>query len=462
MDVKERKPYRSLTRRRDTERRYTSSSADSDDSKLQPKSYSSSETLKAYDQDSRLSYCNRVKDMVHQEVDEFCRSAGSFTLQELGLGEVTPPHGTLYRTDIGLPHCGYSMTSENDADNEADCVLSPEQPVRLWTRNTKSGRSSCLSSRANSNLTLTDTEHENTENDLQDVELMNPALEQCFPTTVLGDSQQFQFSGYTHRSTGPPLHCSSASSTPIEQTPSPPPTPGANGCQRRLIGQPAQHSQSGDFAHNSLLVKSGSANLGVSANDQSLGLQNHLRLRTPPPPLSHPPNPHHAASINSLNRGNFTPRSNPSPAPTDHSLSGEPPGSAQEAIHGQDNWLLNSNIPLETRRYFKTLKYPDEIRQGATFLKTVARSIQLSTVLTVSARRDELEYQKSSRFTIWFIQFQAGGITLNWGLLEDISLHHQVLTVSARRDDLELVTTRRRLASPSVVQFQPGGMSLNW
>ncbi|XP_044153260.1 teneurin-4-like [Bufo gargarizans] len=202
MDVKERKPYRSLTRRCDTDRRYTSSSADSDESKIQPKSYSSSETLKAYDQDSRLSYSNRVKEMVHQEVDEFCRTGGSFTLQELGLGEVTPPHGTLYRTDIGLPHCGYSMTGENDADNEADCVLSPEQPVRLWTRNAKSGRSSCLSSRANSNLTLTDTEHENTENDLQDVELMNPALEQCFPTTVLGDSQPFQFSGYTHRSTG--------------------------------------------------------------------------------------------------------------------------------------------------------------------------------------------------------------------------------------------------------------------
>lgn len=51
-----------------------------------------------------------------------------------------------------------------------------------------------------------------------------------------------------------------------------------------------------------------------------------------------------------MNRGNFTPRSNPSPAPTDHSLSGEPPaGSAQEPTHAQDNWLLNSNIPLETR-----------------------------------------------------------------------------------------------------------------
>ena len=31
MDVKERKPYRSLTRRRDAERRYTSSSADSEE-----------------------------------------------------------------------------------------------------------------------------------------------------------------------------------------------------------------------------------------------------------------------------------------------------------------------------------------------------------------------------------------------------------------------------------------------
>ncbi|OXB60353.1 hypothetical protein ASZ78_013502 [Callipepla squamata] len=74
MDVKERKPYRSLTRRRDTERRYTSSSAESEDSKAPQKSYSSSETLKAYDQDSRLTYSNRVKDMVHQEADEFCRA----------------------------------------------------------------------------------------------------------------------------------------------------------------------------------------------------------------------------------------------------------------------------------------------------------------------------------------------------------------------------------------------------
>uniref|UniRef100_G3U5I1 Teneurin N-terminal domain-containing protein n=1 Tax=Loxodonta africana TaxID=9785 RepID=G3U5I1_LOXAF len=163
MDVKERKPYRSLTRRRDAERRYTSSSADSEEGKAPQKSYSSSETLKAYDQDARLAYGSRVKDMVPQEAEEFCRPGTNFTLHELGLGEVTPPHGTLYRTDIGLPHCGYSMGASSDADIEADTVLSPEHPVRLWGRSTRSGRSSCLSSRANSNLTLTDTEHENTE-----------------------------------------------------------------------------------------------------------------------------------------------------------------------------------------------------------------------------------------------------------------------------------------------------------
>nr|KAF6468168.1 teneurin transmembrane protein 4 [Rousettus aegyptiacus] len=163
MDVKERKPYRSLTRRRDAERRYTSSSADSEEGKAPQKSYSSSETLKAYDQDARLAYGGRVKDMVPQEAEEFCRTGTNFTLRELGLGEVTPPHGTMYRTDIGLPHCGYSMEASSDADMEADTVLSPEHPVRLWGRSTRSGRSSCLSSRANSNLTLTDTEHENTE-----------------------------------------------------------------------------------------------------------------------------------------------------------------------------------------------------------------------------------------------------------------------------------------------------------
>ena len=80
--------------------------------------------------------------------------------------------------------------------------------------------------------------------------------------------------------------------------------------------------------------------------------QNHSRLRTPPLPISHSHSPnhqHHAASINSLNRGNYTPRSNPSPAPTDSSAPPEGPASGQDSGSAQDNWLLNSNIPLETR-----------------------------------------------------------------------------------------------------------------
>ncbi|XDV32720.1 hypothetical protein PO909_003467 [Leuciscus waleckii] len=165
MEVKERRPYRSLTSRRDTERRYTSSSADSEDGKLNPKSYSSSETLKAFDQDPRLAYGSRVKDVVHHEADEFSRQGADFSLRDMAFGDPVPPHMAAYRTEMGLPHRDYSVSVGSDADTETDGIISPEHAVRLWGRsNTKSGRSSCLSSRANSNLTLTDTEHENTEN----------------------------------------------------------------------------------------------------------------------------------------------------------------------------------------------------------------------------------------------------------------------------------------------------------
>uniref|UniRef100_A0A4W3J472 Teneurin transmembrane protein 4 n=1 Tax=Callorhinchus milii TaxID=7868 RepID=A0A4W3J472_CALMI len=160
MDVKERKPYRSLTKgRREKERRYTSSSVESEDSKVPHKSYSSSETLKAYDQDPRLGYGNRVKEMIHQESDEYCR----------------------------------------------------------------------------------------------------PGISHFYETTTL----------------------------------------------------------------------------------------------TPPPPMTHPHtlNHPHASSVNSLNRGNFTTRSNPSPSPADLPPPPEPPPSTQESAHMQDNWLLNSNIPLETRHF---------------------------------------------------------------------------------------------------------------
>ncbi|XP_051962703.1 teneurin-4-like isoform X2 [Xyrauchen texanus] len=254
MEVKEHRPYRSLTSRRDTEHRYTSSSADSEDSKLNPKSYSCSETLKAFDQDTRLDYVSRVKDVVHHEADVFSRQGADFSLRDMVFGDPVPSHMATYRTEMGLPHCNYSVSVGSDADTETDGIMSPEHAVRLWGRsNTKSGCSSCLSSRANSNLTLTDTEHENTENE--------------HPGTY----------------------------------------------------------------------------------------QNHSQLRTPPLSLlhSHSPSLHHATSISSLSHSNYTQRSNPSPAPTDCSAPNEGPTSAHVSGSAQDNWLLNSNVPLETRNIAK-------------------------------------------------------------------------------------------------------------
>lgn len=86
---------------------------------------------------------------------------------------------------------------------------------------------------------------------------------------------------------GAPLHCSSASSTPIEQSPSPPPSPPANESQRRLLGngvaQPTPDSDSEEeFVPNSFLVKSGSASLGVAANGKSLFLPNFCGVFFPP------------------------------------------------------------------------------------------------------------------------------------------------------------------------------------
>uniref|UniRef100_A0A8B9HIX8 Teneurin-4 n=1 Tax=Astyanax mexicanus TaxID=7994 RepID=A0A8B9HIX8_ASTMX len=125
----------------------------------------SSETLKAFDQDPRMTYGGRIKEVVHHEVDEFGRQGTDFSLRDLAFGEPVPPHVAAYRPDMGMPHRDYSVSVGSDADTETDGIVSPEHAVRLWGRgNTKSGRSSCLSSRANSNLTLTDTEHENTEN----------------------------------------------------------------------------------------------------------------------------------------------------------------------------------------------------------------------------------------------------------------------------------------------------------
>ncbi|XP_012415572.1 teneurin-2 isoform X4 [Trichechus manatus latirostris] len=322
MDVKDRR-HRSLTRGRcGKECRYTSSSLDSEDCRVPTqKSYSSSETLKAYDHDSRMHYGNRVTDLVHRESDEFARQGTNFTLAELGICEPSP-HRSGYCSDMGILHQGYSLSTGSDADSDTEGGMSPEHAIRLWGRGIKSRRSSGLSSRENSALTLTDSDNENKSDD----------------------------------ENGRPIPPTSSSSLlPSAQLPSshnPPPV----SCQMPLLDSNTSHqimdtNPDEEFSPNSYLLRACSGPQQASSS----GPPNHHSQSTLRPPLPPPHNhtlSHHHSSANSLNRNSLTNRRSqihaPAPAPND--LATTP-----ESVQLQDSWVLNSNVPLETRHFlFKT------------------------------------------------------------------------------------------------------------
>ncbi|XP_060219840.1 teneurin-2 isoform X9 [Meriones unguiculatus] len=322
MDVKDRR-HRSLTRGRcGKECRYTSSSLDSEDCRVPTqKSYSSSETLKAYDHDSRMHYGNRVTDLVHRESDEFSRQGTNFTLAELGICEPSP-HRSGYCSDMGILHQGYSLSTGSDADSDTEGGMSPEHAIRLWGRGIKSRRSSGLSSRENSALTLTDSDNENKSDD----------------------------------DNGRPIPPTSSSSLlPSAQLPSshnPPPV----SCQMPLLDSNTSHqimdtNPDEEFSPNSYLLRACSGPQQASGS----GPPNHHSQSTLRPPLPPPHNhtlSHHHSSANSLNRNSLTNRRSqihaPAPAPND--LATTP-----ESVQLQDSWVLNSNVPLETRHFlFKT------------------------------------------------------------------------------------------------------------
>lgn len=90
--VREQRPFCSLSksqrerdrdcgRDKDRERRYTASSTDRDEGACRvptQKSYSSSETLQAFDHDpSRMLFGGRVKEMAHMESAEYARAGQS-------------------------------------------------------------------------------------------------------------------------------------------------------------------------------------------------------------------------------------------------------------------------------------------------------------------------------------------------------------------------------------------------
>ncbi|XP_069850070.1 teneurin-2 isoform X2 [Dipodomys merriami] len=321
MDVKDRR-HRSLTRGRcGKECRYASSSLDSEDCRVPTqKSYSSSETLKVYDHDSRMHYGNRVTDLVHRESDEFPRQGSNFTLAELSMCEPSP-HRSTYCSDLGILHQGFSLSTGSDADSDTEGGMSPEHAIRLWGRGLKSRRSSGLSSRENSALTLTDSDNENKSED----------------------------------ENGRPIPPTSSSSLlPPAQLPSshnPPPV----SCQMPLLDSNTSHqimdTNPDEFSPNSYLLRACSGPQQTSGG----GPPNHHSQSTLRPPLPPPHNhtlAHHHSSANSLNRNSLTNRRSqihaPAPAPND--LATTP-----ESVQLQDSWVLNSNVPLETRHFlFKT------------------------------------------------------------------------------------------------------------
>ncbi|XP_070595571.1 teneurin-2 isoform X1 [Erythrolamprus reginae] len=322
MDVKDRR-HRSLTRGRcGKECRYTSSSLDSEDCRVPTqKSYSSSETLKAYDHETRMHYGNRVTDLVHRESDEFPRQGTNFTLAELGICEPSP-HRSGYCSDIGILQQGYSLSTGSDADSDTEGGMSPEHAIRLWGRGIKSRRSSGLSSRENSALTLTDSDNDNK----SDEENGRPI---------------------------PPT--SSSSLLPSAQLPSSHNPPQVS-CQMPLLDSNTSHqimdtNPDEEFCPNSYLLRACTG----SQQTSSSGPSNHHSQSTLRPPLPPPHNhtlSHHHSSANSLNRNSLTNRRNqihaPAPAPND--LATTP-----ESVQLQDSWVLNSNVPLETRHFlFKT------------------------------------------------------------------------------------------------------------
>ncbi|XP_062283031.1 teneurin-3 isoform X6 [Scomber scombrus] len=131
MEVKERRPYCSLTKgRRDKEGPYTGSSGDSEDCAIgshglrvpTQKSYSSSETLKAFDQhqdQTRLLYGTSKghKDMVNREQDDYTRQEQPPNHHGPILPPVPPPHRqqpsiTALNQSLGSTHhAGQSLNS---------------------------------------------------------------------------------------------------------------------------------------------------------------------------------------------------------------------------------------------------------------------------------------------------------------------------------------------------------------
>ncbi|XP_047571989.1 teneurin-1 isoform X2 [Lutra lutra] len=255
------KPYQPLSKvKHEMDLAYTSSSDESEDGRKPRQSYNSRETLHEYNQELRMNYNSQSRK--RKEVEK--------STQEMEFCETPHTLCSGYQTDMhSVPRHGYQLEMGSDVDTETEGAASPDHALRMWIRGMKSEHSSCLSSRANSALSLTDTDHER-KSDGENGFKFSPVC--CDMEAQAGSTQDMQSSPH-NQFTFRPL-------------PPPPPPPHACTCARK------------------------------------------------PPPAA-----------DSLQRRSMTTRSQPSPAAP------PPPTTTQDSVHLHNSWVLNSNIPLETRHF---------------------------------------------------------------------------------------------------------------
>uniref|UniRef100_A0A2I3GT08 Teneurin-1 n=1 Tax=Nomascus leucogenys TaxID=61853 RepID=A0A2I3GT08_NOMLE len=255
------KPYQPLSKvKHEMDLAYTSSSDESEDGRKPRQSYNSRETLHEYNQELRMNYNSQSRK--RKEVEK--------STQEMEFCETSHTLCSGYQTDMhSVSRHGYQLEMGSDVDTETEGAASPDHALRMWIRGMKSEHSSCLSSRANSALSLTDTDHER-KSDGENGFKFSPVC--CDMEAQAGSTQDVQSSPH-NQFTFRPL-------------PPPPPPPHACTCARK------------------------------------------------PPPAA-----------DSLQRRSMTTRSQPSPAAP------APPTSTQDSVHLHNSWVLNSNIPLETRHF---------------------------------------------------------------------------------------------------------------
>ncbi|XP_059767824.1 teneurin-1 isoform X2 [Balaenoptera ricei] len=255
------KPYQPLSKvKHEMDLAYTSSSDESEDGRKPRQTYNSRETLHEYNQELRMNYNSQSRK--RKEVEK--------STQEMEFCETPHTLCSGYQTDMhSVSRHGYQLEMGSDVDTETEGAASPDHALRMWIRGMKSEHSSCLSSRANSALSLTDTDHER-KSDGENGFKFSPVC--CDMEAQAGSTQDMQSSSH-NQFTFRPL-------------PPPPPPPHACTCARK------------------------------------------------PPPAA-----------DSLQRRSMTTRSQPSPAAP------APPTSTQDSVHLHNSWVLNSNIPLETRHF---------------------------------------------------------------------------------------------------------------